>query len=64
MAADNSQTCLYLSGAIFHLTTYFFFHLEIIITETQIPIFLLKFNLLFYHQSLLLTVFITHTPVP
>lgn len=45
-------------------TQHFFFHLEIIIAKTKILIFLLKFYLLFYHQSLLLTDFITHSQVP
>lgn len=35
-------------------TQHFFFHPEIIIAKTKILIFLLKFYLLFYHQSLLL----------
>jgi len=61
--AENSQPCLYLSGATFHSAT-FGFHLEIIITKTKILIFLSKFCLLFSHQSLLLTVFITHSCVP
>lgn len=61
--ADNAGPCLYLSGATFH-TTIFFFNLESIITKTKILIFLLKFCLLFYHQSLVLTVFMTHSWVP
>lgn len=45
-------------------TQHFSFHLEIFIDKTKILIFLLKFYLLFYHQSLLLMDFITHGRVP
>lgn len=45
-------------------TQHFSFHLEIFIDKTKILIFLLKFYLLFFHQSLLLMDFITHSRVP